>query len=44
MVSGTWQIAPKGASDGTLLRVSAVVARRDEEWKIVQFHNSTVPK
>jgi len=44
MVSGTWQVIPKDQSEGTLLRVSAVVANRNGEWKIVQFHNSRIPE
>ena len=46
MISGTWQEVPdpRGLSDRNILRVSAVVANRNGEWKIVQFHNSRVPE
>jgi hypothetical protein len=44
MVSGTWQVASRGQTEGTLLRVSAVVANRNGEWEIVQFHNSRIPE
>jgi uncharacterized protein (TIGR02246 family) len=44
MISGTWQVIPEGQSEGTVLRVSAVVSNLSGEWKIVQFHNSRVPE
>ena len=46
MISGTWQVRPnpRTQSGRNLLRVSAVVANRNGEWKIVQFHNSRVPE
>lgn len=44
MISGTWQVISQGQSEGTLLRVSAVVSNLNGEWKIVQFHNSRVPE
>ena len=44
LVSGMWAVTPNGATNGTPLRVSMAVALRDDEWKIVQFHNSAVPQ
>lgn len=37
MVSGTWAGEP-------LLRLSALVEKRNGEWKIIQFHNSSMPE
>jgi len=44
LVSGMWQIATAANREGTPLRVSMVVANRNGQWQIVQFHNSRVPE
>lgn len=44
LVSGTWEVLFNGAEGGAPLRVSMAVALRDGEWKIVQFHNSSLPE
>jgi len=44
LVSGMWQIATADNAQGTPLRVSMAVARRQGHWQIVQFHNSRVPE
>ncbi len=46
-ISGKWQ--SERTLDGKMttagpLRVTAVLQRRGEQWKIVQFHNSLTPK
>jgi len=43
MVSGMWDILPQGQTTAVPMRVSMLLALRNGEWKIIQFHNSTVP-
>ncbi len=43
-ISGMWEVVPKGQSEGTPLRVSMVLALRNGAWKIIQFHNSALPR
>lgn len=43
MISGLWEVVPRGQSEGTPLRVSMLLANRDGRWQIIQFHNSRVP-
>jgi len=43
MVSGMWDILPQGQTTAMPMRVSMLLALRNGEWKIIQFHNSTVP-
>ena len=42
MVSGKWTVDRPGMP-GAPLRVSMVVAKRGDQWMIVQFHNSATP-
>ena len=43
MVSGMWEVVPRGQDTGTPLRVSMLLANREGTWQIIQFHNSRVP-
>lgn len=43
MMSGVWEILPGGEDDAIPLRVSMLIALRNGQWKIIQFHNSSVP-
>ena len=43
LLSGMWEVVPPG-QDAIPLRVSMAVALRDGDWKIIQFHNSSVPE
>ena len=43
LVSGMWEVIPAGQNTATPLRISMVLILRDNEWKIIQFHNSNVP-
>lgn len=44
LVSGIWELMPKGQNIGTPLRVSMAMSLQDGIWKIVQFHNSAMPE
>lgn len=44
MISGVWEVVPRGQDSGTPLRVSMLLSRRGGEWKVIQFHNSRVPE
>jgi uncharacterized protein (TIGR02246 family) len=43
LLSGMWEVVPPGQESRTL-RLSMAVARHNDEWKIIQFHNSAVPQ
>jgi len=43
LLSGMWEVVPPG-QEGRTLRLSMAVARHNDEWKIIQFHNSAVPQ
>lgn len=43
LLSGTWKVDMGATGTSVTFRTSIAVARRDGEWKIVQFHNSTLP-
>jgi len=43
MISGMWEVVQIGEDSGVPLRVSLLLAKRDNIWKIIQFHNSAVP-
>lgn len=43
LLSGTWKVDMAATGNSVTFRTSIAVARRDGEWKIVQFHNSAVP-
>jgi len=44
IISGMWQIAVPGENTRLPLRVSVAILKETGGWKIVQFHNSQVPK
>lgn len=44
MISGMWEVVPRGQSEGTPLRVSMLLEQREGQWKVIQFHNSRVPQ
>lgn len=44
LISGMWEVVPRGQNSGTPLRVSMAIALRDGQWKVIQFHNSAVPR
>lgn len=44
MISGMWEVVPRGQDTGTPLRVSMLLQRRGGGWQIIQFHNSRVPQ
>jgi uncharacterized protein (TIGR02246 family) len=44
LLSGIWQVKPQSADTVTTLRVSMVVVRQGDDWKIAQFHNSAMPQ
>ena len=44
LLSGTWKIDMNGGASTLHLRTSLAAARRDGQWKIVQFHNSALPQ
>ena len=44
MISGMWEIVPRGQDTGTPLRVSMLLENRDGQWLVIQFHNSRVPE
>lgn len=43
LLSGTWKVDMAATGASVTFRTSIAVARRDGEWKIVQFHNSALP-
>ena len=43
LLSGMWEVVPPN-QESINLRVSMAVGLRDGEWKILQFHNSSVPE
>tara|TARA_Y100000385_G_C12785245_1_gene505219 strand:+ start:129 stop:578 length:450 start_codon:yes stop_codon:yes gene_type:complete len=43
LVSGLWEVVPRGQNTSTSLRVSMAISLQDGIWKIVQFHNSAMP-
>lgn len=43
MISGMWEVVQKGEDSGVPLRVSLLLEKRGNTWKIIQFHNSAVP-
>lgn len=45
LVGGRWEVAAPATSDTFVqMRISMVLARRNGEWKIAQFHNSRLPE
>ncbi len=44
MISGMWEVVPRGQDSGTPLRVSMLLENRDDQWLVIQFHNSRVPE
>lgn len=44
LVSGTWKVDMAATGTSVTFRTSIAVARRDGEWRIVQFHNSAMPQ
>jgi len=44
MISGMWEVVPRGQDTGTPLRVSMLLENRDDQWLVIQFHNSRVPE
>ncbi len=44
LLSGTWQVKPQSGATITTLRISMVVVRQGDDWKIAQFHNSAMPQ
>jgi uncharacterized protein (TIGR02246 family) len=44
MISGMWEVVPRRQDGGTPLRVSMLMQKRDDQWLIIQFHNSRVPE
>ena len=43
LISGMWEVVPRGQKTGTPLRISMALSLQDGVWKIVQFHNSAIP-
>lgn len=43
LLSGTWKVDMAATGNSVTFRTSIAVARRNGEWKIVQFHNSALP-
>lgn len=43
LLSGTWKVDIAGRDTAPVFRISLVVERLDGDWKIVQFHNSSMP-
>jgi len=43
LLSGTWKVDMGATGTSVTFRTSIAVARRNGEWKIVQFHNSALP-
>jgi uncharacterized protein (TIGR02246 family) len=44
LLSGRWEAGAASATTFTRMRVSMVLVRRGDEWKIAQFHNSLLPQ
>jgi len=44
LISGIWEVVPQGQKTGTPLRISMALSLQGGIWKIVQFHNSAMPR
>jgi uncharacterized protein (TIGR02246 family) len=44
LLSGRWEAGAATAATFNRMRISMVLVKRGEEWKIAQFHNSLLPQ